>query len=63
MESLKRYEKHGVLGRELASLPIPTRQSAHKQINFLEKNSLVLFEKLLSQALAVPKGRPAAKLC
>ena len=63
MESLKRYEKHGVLGRELASLPIHTKQSAQKQISFLEKNYMVLFAKLLSQAPAVPKGRPAGKLC
>jgi len=63
IESLKWYEKHGVLGRELASLPLHTKQAAHKQINFLEKNSLVLFGKLLSQGPAVPKGRPAAKLC
>jgi len=63
VESLKRYEKHGVLGRELASLPSHTKQAAQKQISFLEKNSWVLFAKLLSQGPAVHKARPAAKLC
>ena len=62
VESLKRYEKHGILGRELASLSQHTRQEAHKQIAFLENNYYCLFAKLLKEHVPiVSKVRAAAK--